>query len=271
MPPGTDARVTFCIVNYRTLDLTRLCLRSIRKFTRAPYKVLVIDNHSEDESLDYLRSLSWIHLIERKPDTPDPDGSYAHGAALDLGLVHCDTDLFVSLHSDTVILQSDWLRALVAPFQDPQVACVGTGKIELKPRWQQWLQRVSDYKALQRKLFASDEEKLRFRTFNTTICSAYRTQTLCNENLSFRGCGHHRLTVGRELYFALQDRGYRTVTLTPKLVGQYIAHLAHATQALHANEFDMQGRAERKYLQRARKVLGRAQVQTILADKSLDR
>ncbi len=268
---GTDVSVTVCIVNYRTLDLTRLCLRSIRKHTTVPCQVVVVDNDSQDDSLAYLRSLSWIRLIERKPDTPDPDGSFAHGAGLDLGLSQCDTDFFVSLHSDTVLLRPGWLPLLRDPFADPAIASVGTGKLELKPRWQLYLQRVLDYKAVQRRLWASEQEKLRFRYFNTTICSAYRTEVLRRENLSFCGVAPQRLTVGRELYFALQDRGYGTVALPAREVGPYVAHLAHATQAIHASEFAMQGRGERKYLQRARKVLDLPTVQAILKDESLDR
>jgi hypothetical protein len=271
--PGDSVRtpVTICIVNYRTLDLTRLCLRSIRKYTPGACRVLVIDNDSRDESLEYLRSLSWIRLVERKPTVPDPDGSFAHGAGLDLGLSHCETPLFVSLHSDTVILQPGWLERLLGPFADPLVACVGSGKLELKPRWRQMLQRALDYKALQRKLFATEAQRLRFRYFNTTICSAYRTGVLRREHLSFEGIGPHRLTVGRELYFALQDRGYRTVALSPRRTAAYIAHLAHATQAIHATEFNMQGRGERQYLRRARQVLELPAVQALLKDENLDR
>ena len=57
---------TICIINYKTELLTKLCLRSIRKFTRTPYQVIVVDNNSCDESLTYLRQVKWIHLIERE-------------------------------------------------------------------------------------------------------------------------------------------------------------------------------------------------------------
>ena len=68
---------TICIVNYKTEELTRLCLRSIRKFTEAPYQVVVVDNDSNDSSLEYLRSLDWITLIER-PGEVVRSGSWAH-------------------------------------------------------------------------------------------------------------------------------------------------------------------------------------------------
>ena len=61
----TKGKAAICIVNYKTLDFTRLCLRSIRKFTEYPYEIIVVDNNSRDESLEYLKSLKWIRLIER--------------------------------------------------------------------------------------------------------------------------------------------------------------------------------------------------------------
>src|SRR5664279_402945 len=96
-------KTTICIVNYKTEELTRLCLRSIRKFTKdRPYNVIVVDNDSGDSSLEYLRSLSWINLIER-PGQVVKSGSWAHGTALDLGLDNTDTEYFMAMHSDTFV------------------------------------------------------------------------------------------------------------------------------------------------------------------------
>ena len=48
MPELVKGKATICIPNYKTLDFTRLCLRSIRKFTKYPYEVIVVDNNSQD-------------------------------------------------------------------------------------------------------------------------------------------------------------------------------------------------------------------------------
>ena len=62
-----EPKVTILIPNYKTLMLTKLCLRLIRKHTeKSMIHVIVIDNDSNDESTEYLRSLKWIELIERK-------------------------------------------------------------------------------------------------------------------------------------------------------------------------------------------------------------
>lgn len=65
-----NGAVTICVVHYRTPELIRLCLRSIRKYTPKPYEMVVVGNDSQDESLEYLRSLGWIRLIERKEPAP---------------------------------------------------------------------------------------------------------------------------------------------------------------------------------------------------------
>jgi len=46
----TQAKVTILIPNYKTRDLTKLCLRLIRKHTDCrQIKVIVIDNDSADD------------------------------------------------------------------------------------------------------------------------------------------------------------------------------------------------------------------------------
>ncbi|MHC4619285.1 MAG: glycosyltransferase family 2 protein [Planctomycetota bacterium] len=50
-------KATISMVSYKTRDFTRLCLRSVRKFTTYPCKVIVVDNDSQDESVECLKSL----------------------------------------------------------------------------------------------------------------------------------------------------------------------------------------------------------------------
>ncbi len=111
-----QSKATICIVNYKTEDFVRLCLRSIRKFTRYPYEVIVIDNNSADGSLEYLRGLKWIRLIERDTQN-DIGGGQAHAAALDMGLTNCRTEFFISMHSDTFVHKAGWLEELVGYFE----------------------------------------------------------------------------------------------------------------------------------------------------------
>jgi glycosyltransferase involved in cell wall biosynthesis len=263
-------KATICVVNYKTLDLTRLCLRSIRKFTKYPYEVIVIDNDSQDDSLGYLKRLGWIRLIERQ-DSNNRGGGYAHAAGLDLGLANCDTEFFVSMHSDTIVQKENWLRDLTRHFgNDENVACVGSGKIELIPKWRILLKEATDLRTLARKILRKPDPMGKFRYYNRTICCIYRTGILCRERLSFLMDQDKGLAGGKKLYFELVDRSYKTVELPSSIMGQYIIHLAHTTQAINPQEFTLRKKTIKKYNRILNKVKSRQLVQNILADESLD-
>jgi len=285
-------KATICVANYKTLDFTRLCLRSIRKFTSYPYEVIVIDNNSQDQSLKYLKSLKWIRLIERSSEPGEPGGGYAHAAALDLGLKMCNTEFFVSIHSDAFVQKTGWLTELISYFDETKndasrftlhkrratsderretvIACVGSGKIELSPKWQVLLKKATDFRTFKRKLLRLPDPTGKFRYYNRTICCIYRTDILKRENLSFGMDQDIGLTGGKKLYFELVDRGYKTVELPSSMMKQYVIHLAHATQAINPQEFTLRKKTVKKCRRLVNKVLSRPLVQSILTDDSLD-
>ncbi len=270
MPDIVKGKVTICVINYKTPQLTKLCLRSIRKFTAYPCEVLVIDNDSQDSSLEYLRSLKWIRLIERDT-SKDPNGGYSHAAALDFGLKNCNTEFFMSLHSDCFIKKQNWLTDLVNYFEDdPRIACVGSGKIESKPKLLQLLKQLTDFKTFKRKLFGAPDPVGLYRYYNRTICCIYRTDILQKENLSFLMDRNKGLTSGQKLYFELVDRGYKTIELPLSIMGQFLIHVAHATQATNLDEFRLRSKTVRKYNQLLEKTLSSPLFADILTDDSLD-
>jgi hypothetical protein len=79
------------------------------------------------------------------------------------------------------------------------------------------------------------------------------------------------LAAGQKLYLEPVDRGYKTVVLPPRVMGEYIIHLARATQAVNPQEFNMKKHAVNKYNRLVDRVLSSELVQTILADSSLDK
>jgi len=264
-------RATICIPNYKTLDFTRLCLRSIRRFTKYPYQVIIVDNDSQDESLEYLKSLNWIRLIERRAGADEPGGGYAHAAGLDLGLENCNTEFFVSMHSDTFVQKDNWLSELVSYFDnDENITCVGSGKIELIPKWRILLKKATDLRTFKRKVLREPDPVGKFRYYNRTICCLYRTDILRREQLSFLMDRDKGLTGGKKLYFELVDRGYKTVELASSVMGRYIVHLAHATQVVNPQEFTLRKRTVKKCNRIVDKMMASERIQNIITDDTLD-
>ena len=63
----SNAEVSIIIPNYKTPFLTKLCLRSLRKYTDcSKIKVIAIDNKSDDESVEYLLRKNGINLNRLK-------------------------------------------------------------------------------------------------------------------------------------------------------------------------------------------------------------
>ncbi|MHC4148809.1 MAG: glycosyltransferase family 2 protein [Planctomycetota bacterium] len=264
-------KATICVANYKTPDFTKLCLRSIRKFTNYPYQVVVVDNDSQDESLEYLRGLGWIRLIERARGVDGPGGGFAHAAALDAGLENCNTEFFVSMHSDTFVKKVNWLTELISYFgNDANIACVGSGKVELRPMWRVILKKTTDFRTFKRKLLREPDPLGKHRYYNRTICCIYRTGVLRSEKLSFGTDQDKGLTGGKKLYFELVDRGYKTVELPSRTMGQYVIHVAHATQAVNPEDFTLRRRTVRKCRRLTNKIMGLETFRSIMADDSLD-
>lgn len=92
-----DPAVSFIIVNYRTPELVLQCIRSIRQFCLAvPYEVIVVDNHSQDQSVTQLSQCSDIRLLENEVNAGFA-GANNRGAAVARGkylyLLNSDTYL----------------------------------------------------------------------------------------------------------------------------------------------------------------------------------
>jgi len=233
--------------------------------------VIVVDNESHDASLAYLKSLPWIRLVERQREDGE-SGARAHARGLDMALRHCNTEFFVAMHSDTFVQRENWLRDILGHFaDDPRVACVGSGKIEVRPRWRQWLKQATDIRNFKRKLLKEPDPLGIHRYYNRTICCAYRTEVLRQEGLSFEMGQDQGLTPGKKLYFELLDRGYHTVELSAHTMSNSLVHLAHATQVFNPNQFRLRDKTVRRCHRLTQKVLAAPPFCEILTDTSLDR
>lgn len=255
-------QVSILVPNYKTLELTQLCLRLLRKHTDPQLaKVIVIDNDSQDASLEYLRNLSWIQLIER-PRIPNEPPVMSHARALDLGLTQVDTPYVLSIHTDTLVKRSDWLAFLLAEIQkSPLIAGVGSWKLESKPL----IKRILKYG--ERLWQGKTKTSSRNYHYLRSHCALYRMDLIQQHDLSFADEGE---VAGKIMHQKLITLGYQMTFLTSEVLGQYLDHVNHATTLLNPEFKDNIRRNRDKALRRLEQRLHRLGSQEILAEDALD-
>lgn len=266
-------KVTVLIPNYRTRDLTCLCLRLLRRHTDpALIKVMVIDNGSDDASLDYLRQVEWIELVERRPP-PDEPPALAHGRALDLGLERVTTPYVLSLHSDSFVRRAGWLPLLLERLEgDPRLGGIGAWKQGERVAWRERLKGLE--RALERPLRrllrrgAGKVEGLGDNWFYLrSHCALYRMAPIRELKLSFVEQGP---PVGKWLHRRMEEAGWRMDFVPIPRLEPYLIHANRATQVLNP-EIGIASRHRRRGLKRLERLMAELEAPRLLADASLDR
>ena len=256
--------VSIILPNYKTPELTRLCLRSIRKYTpRDAVRVIAVDNASADESLDYLRSLSWIRLIERIPgDIEGMAPALMHTTAMDLALAEVDTPFVLSLHTDTIVYHPDWLDFLLGCInRSDKIAGVGSWKLEFFSPFRRFGKKLEVIETRAKILLGLKKPEKRFLRSH---CALYRTELLKRYTRGF-GDGE---SAGKSIHQHLTDAGFIMEFIPPEILIKYMDHLNHATMILNP-EIGTRKLAAPEVRQALAARMER--FRDILADSSLDR
>jgi GT2 family glycosyltransferase len=288
----TTPEVTILIPNYKTLELTKLCLRLIRKYTDPEMiNVIVIDNGSKDESTQYLKTLKWIELIERqkiKGEIP----ALSHSRALDLALERVTTPYVLSIHTDTFVKSHNWLDTLIAEIEkDSNIAGVGSWKLEDGPSFFKRFWKIFEFR-IRAAIYLITGNKKKFNHVKSqkksgyygliqksslnyvdrdyyylrSHCALYRTDLIKKYKLTFSGKGE---TAGSEMHKSFVEKGYKMVFLSINFLSKYLIHLNHATMILHP-EFGLKNRTVRKGMNRIKNELKHIKAEEILQEDSLD-
>lgn len=264
--------VTILIPNYKTPDITKICLRLIRQNTDFErIEVIVIDNNSQDESLAYLKTLPWITLIERKGISGE-SGPLSHSRALDLALERVSTPYVLSIHTDTFIKKPGWLDALIAPFnKNPDLAGVGSWKLESKSSlemfgyhfeqmWKKLLNRYFGYKG-----YRADRLDVNAR-YLRSHCAIYRMDVIRELNTNFSDDDQ---TAGKVMHQKMIQAGYKMLFLNSVELGTHIDHLNHATMVLNP-ELGSSSKVQKEGHARIKKKLRGIDANAILLNNTLD-
>jgi len=270
---------TICIPHWQVKELVTLCLRAIRKFTNnVKYEIVVVDNGSKDESLEYLRKLSWIKLIERGNHTPE-NWVQAFRTALDVGFDGCKSEYFLIMHTDTIVKHPDWLKRMVSHFEkDPRCGAVGAWKLELKHPLLQFTKKITDTKKFKlwlRRTLLRDQNarQLKRQMCPRDYCAIYRAEPVKRLGLKFDAEGPLKgYTAGEQMYYQLKQKGYHAHIIPTAEMMKYMVHLAHATAGLRPKQRHLRHwKAQKKSERKIRKFFNSPLVQELRHDESLDK
>lgn len=259
-------QVTILVPNYKTPMITKICMRLLRQHTDfSKARVIAIDNDSGDESLEYLKTLDWIDLIER-PREADDTPPLSHARALDLALARVETPYVMTIHTDTFIRRPEWLDVLLEPFQkNPDLAGVGSWKLETKTLLQRWGKKIEGawQSLFSREKEAVSEDELYLRSH----CAIYRMDVIRKLGTGFSdGEG----TAGSVMHRKMKAAGYQMLFLEAEFLGQYLDHLNHATMILNP-ELGSRASSIRKGSRNLKKKLRGFDVEKIMANEQLDK
>lgn len=117
--PQADFGLTSIIlVTYNQFHYTQMCVESLRFRTDEPFELIVVDNGSTDETVDYFRNQPDVTLIAN----PDNRG---FPAAVNQGLAVATGRQILLLNNDTIV-STGWLRRILETLaSDPKIGLVG--------------------------------------------------------------------------------------------------------------------------------------------------
>lgn len=117
----TVKKTSFVILSYNLLEYTKLCIESIRlTVPHSAREIVVVDNASEDGSVEWLREQDDIILVENTENVGFPKGCNQGACA-----ANKNNDIFL-LNNDTVMVDNAlfWLR--MGLYENEQVGTTGS-------------------------------------------------------------------------------------------------------------------------------------------------
>ena len=264
-------KISICIPHWQAKSLMTICLRSIRKHSRRYNpEVIVVDNGSKDESLDYLRSLKWIKLIER-PEEVHTNWPTNVFTAWDRGIKEAEGDYYMTMHSDVFVKRDEWLDPFLREMDvDGKVGGVGAWKLNLENPLYAWQKRVTGVMIDTVKNLFGAKKRIIYKEghYPRDYCAMYRRQFILKHDLVFR----HPMKIGGGYAIAKQlwDNGYTTRMIPVREMYENLAHIAHGTAGIVPEKPLRHKRAQRKVERRVRDLLNKHWVKELLRDDSLD-
>jgi GT2 family glycosyltransferase len=104
--PGPAALTSIIILNHNGLEYSKRCIRSVIKYTRAPYELVLIDNGSRDGTAKHLGTVAGAQVILNQDNR-------GFAAGCNQGIRRARGEYLLLLNNDTVVTPG-WLERMIA-------------------------------------------------------------------------------------------------------------------------------------------------------------
>ncbi|WLR44056.1 glycosyltransferase family 2 protein [Bacillus carboniphilus] len=166
--------ISIIILTHNGLELTKRCISSILQHTKENYEFVFIDNHSQDETVEFLQTIPNKKLMVNKENM-----GFAQGC--NDGFTIAEGDYFVLINNDTIVTKN-WLSNLIWWLEkDGEIGIVGPRSNFVMPK--QMIHNIT-YKTLDDlNNFAEERERIYFRQgFQVDVlsglCMAFRRELI---------------------------------------------------------------------------------------------
>ncbi|MBW2647207.1 MAG: glycosyltransferase family 2 protein [Deltaproteobacteria bacterium] len=228
--PMDSPKISICIPHWQVQSMMTACLRSIRKNSRRyDLQVIVVDNGSKDESIEYLRGLKWIKLIER-PEEVHTNWPKNVFTAWDRGIEEADGEYYMIMHSDVLAKQGDWLDPFLREMNlDHRAGGVGAWKLNLESPVYAWQKRVTGVAINAVKNLFGAKKRIVWKEghYPRDYCAMYRRKFIVDHGLLFSRT--MEFGGGYAMAKQLWDKGYTTRMVPISEMYKKVVHVAHGT------------------------------------------
>ncbi|KAA3598028.1 MAG: glycosyltransferase [Calditrichaeota bacterium] len=154
------------IVTENNEDSIQDCIRSIRKYTRLDYEIIVIDNNSTDKTVEILKSERNLTIIENSKNFGTVSG-------FNQGIKASEGDFIVFL-SPKVRVSKNWLTNLVSNFDVKTGAVAPLAKVDFSEQnlnlWFDDSDKISDFENLAENVNKQNLEQTEIANFLLDFC-----------------------------------------------------------------------------------------------------
>lgn len=112
--------MSFVILTYNQLEYTKVCIESIRNYcNKNTYEIIVVDNHSTDGTVEWLRVQEDIKVIYN-----DDNKGFPKGCNQGIEIANKDNDIML-LNNDTVLMVNSIFNLRMALYSEENVGATG--------------------------------------------------------------------------------------------------------------------------------------------------